>query len=119
MARTRKQIAFDLDTNALKIFYPTERWQGAYDVIKSHMKKYGFEWRQGSVYHSKSAMNDSVATAAIADLVDENQWLNVCMRDCVVTDIGREYSRNTLFDRSAPVPAREKLRPEQRPTTKS
>jgi virulence-associated protein VapD len=110
MAGTRKQIAFDLDTNALKIYYPAEHWQSAYDKIKRHMAKYGFEWKQGSVYHSKSAMNDSVPTAAIADLVKANPWLNICMRDCVVTNIGREYDRNILFDKSVSVAAREELK---------
>lgn len=35
MATTRKQIAFDLDTNALKMYYPAYSWNNAYEVIKS------------------------------------------------------------------------------------
>jgi virulence-associated protein VapD len=56
MATTRKQVAFDLDSNALKAYYPSEHWQSAYEKIKQHMLKAGFEWQQGSVYISKAAM---------------------------------------------------------------
>ncbi len=56
MSETRKQIAFDLDTNALKTYYPSESWNNAYEVIRNHMKANGFQWLQGSVYVSDKAM---------------------------------------------------------------
>ncbi|MCL2486535.1 MAG: hypothetical protein FWE86_02915 [Oscillospiraceae bacterium] len=107
MAATRKQIAFDLDTKALEKYYPTKNWRNAYEVIKQYMSEHEFKWRQGSVYISIHLMSDTVATIAISDLVAKNPWLNVCMRDCTVTNIGKEYSKNELFDKSAPIPMRE------------
>lgn len=50
----RKQISFDLDTNALKLYYPSPSYNNAYEVIKRHMLKNGFYWLQGSVYISKN-----------------------------------------------------------------
>lgn len=31
MARGRKQVSFDLDTNMLKEYYPNHNWRKAYD----------------------------------------------------------------------------------------
>lgn len=44
MGTTRKQITFDLDTNALKIYYPSENWNNAYEIIRKHMTSNGFKW---------------------------------------------------------------------------
>ena len=106
MKITRKQIAFDLDTKALEKYYPTQHWRNAYEDIKQHMKNYGFYWQQGSVYISKMQMKDSFAKATVTDLATANPWLNICMRDCTVANIEREYDLNSLFDKTAPVPAR-------------
>jgi hypothetical protein len=34
----RKQVIFDLDTTASKIYYPSDTWNGAYDFIKRHIE---------------------------------------------------------------------------------
>lgn len=107
MATTRKQIAFDLDTNALKAYYPSEGWNHAYDVIQRHMEKRGFKHLQGSVYVSKEAISSYRVAAILEDLVNDNPWLNKCMRDCRETNIGREHSKNYIFDKEADIPARE------------
>jgi virulence-associated protein VapD len=107
MATGRKQVTFDLDTNALKIYYPSESWNGAYDIIKRHMLKNGFSWQQGSVYVSDSPMLGRDVPPIIETLVENNSWLNVCMRDCRQTNIGNEHSQNHLFDKDAPIPMRE------------
>lgn len=56
MAAGRKQVAFDLDTDALKTYYPSESWNNAYDVIRRHMTNNGFNWLQGSVYVSQNQL---------------------------------------------------------------
>ena len=53
MSRGRKQVAFDLDTTALKTYYPSDNWNYAYQVIRRHMTNSVFLWMQGSVYVSK------------------------------------------------------------------
>ena len=42
MSRGRKQVAFDLDTTALKTYYPSDNWNYAYEVIRRHMTNSGF-----------------------------------------------------------------------------
>lgn len=114
MAATRKQIAFDLDTNALKTYYPSEHWNNAYDVIRRHMEKNDFKWQQGSVYVSNKAMSSYRVARILENLVSKNPWLNVCMRDCRETNIGREHNKNHIFDKNADVLTREELRAQNR-----
>ena len=106
MADTRKQIAFDLDTNALKLYYPSKSWNNAYDVIRRHMTANGFRWLQGSVYVSEKPMKPYRVTRVLFELVEKNPWLNVCMRDCRETNIGKEHDINNLFDRTIKVEKR-------------
>lgn len=106
MAGTRKQVAFDLDTKALEIYYPSESWNNAYEVIKRYMLKNGFSWLQGSVYVSKKPMTSIEVTNILDELVVKNPWLNLCMRDCREANIGKEHSKNYIFDKSADVPVR-------------
>lgn len=106
MPSGRKQIAFDLDTHQLKKYYPTENWQTAYHDIRRIMKLNGFEWRQGSTYISKNSMSLAFATKVIEKMTEELPWSNVCMRDCVVSNIGRSYSQNYLFDKNIDLPQR-------------
>ncbi|MDE7311662.1 MAG: hypothetical protein K2N87_08630 [Eubacterium sp.] len=80
MVTGRKQITFDLDTKALQKYYPGESWNNAYEVIKKHMLKNNFVWLQGSVYVSREPL---------------------CMRDCRETNIGKEHSKNHVFDKAA------------------
>lgn len=96
MAAGRKQVAFDLDTDALKIYYPSESWNNAYDIIKRHMTNNGFNWLQGSVYVSQKPITSAEVTNILDELVQKNPWLNVCMRDCRETNIGREHNKNHI-----------------------
>ncbi len=107
MAGSRKQVAFDLDTKALEKYYPTKSWNNAYEVIKKHMINNGFEWLQGSVYITKEPVSQTRTSIVLKELVKKNPWLNLCMRDCRETNIGREHSKNHIFDKNADVPARE------------
>ena len=100
-------MTFDLDTNALRKYYPTSSWRNAYEIIKKHMRKNGFSWQEGSVYVSDKPVLDGDVVTLLRELVRENPWLNVCMRDCTLTNIGRQHSQNYLFDKNAKIPTRE------------
>lgn len=100
MAKGRKQVAFDLDTSALKTYYPSDHWNYAYEVIRRHMTGSGFQWMQGSVYVSKMPITSAEVTNILDELINENPWLNLCMRDCRETNIGKEHSKNHLFDKT-------------------
>lgn len=109
MANTRKQITFDSDTKALEKYYPTKSWNNAYEVIKNHMSNNGFEWLQGSVYVSTKPVSSAKMTNILLALVEANPWLNLCMRDCRETNVGKEHSKNHIFDKKADVPVREEM----------
>ena len=115
MPTGRKQVTFDLDTKALRIYYPGESWNKAYDVIKRHMESSGFVWLQGSVYVSRKPITSSEVTDLLDDLVHKNSWLCMCMRDCRETNIGKEHSKNHIFETDAPIPTRAELKEEQMP----
>jgi virulence-associated protein VapD len=109
MAYSRKQITFDLDTKALEKYYPSDSWRNAYEVIRNHMEKNDFGWIQGSAYVSNNPMSSRRVTNILRVLVQNNPWLNKCMRDCKETNIGKEFDKNVLFDKSANVPTRAEL----------
>jgi len=114
MAAGRKQVAFDLDTNALKDYYPSENSNNAYEAIKRHMLKNGFLWQQGSVYVSQKPMTSTEVEIIVESFVEKNPWINVCMRDCRQSNIGREHNLNHLFVKDACIPKRRETYKPQR-----
>ena len=106
MPSSRKQVAFDLDTKALEKYYPMDSWRNAYQDIRRDMTDNGFLWQQGSVYTSEKSIPNSKVTDVITRMVEAYPWLNVCMRDCVVTNIGKEHNKNNLFDKTVEIPER-------------
>lgn len=99
MLMERKQLAFDLDTKALKTYYSAESWNNAYAVIRKHLEINGFCWQQGSVYISEEPMSSYHVTRILKEMTIKNPWLNACMRDCRETNIGTEHSKNYLFNK--------------------
>ncbi|MDR2296499.1 MAG: hypothetical protein LBD95_06830 [Clostridiales Family XIII bacterium] len=76
MATGRKQVAFDMDTAALKKHYPNKSWEHAYDDVRRYMTNNGFRWQQGSVYVSTKPVDVYRVAAVISALIDKNPWLN-------------------------------------------
>lgn len=97
MASGRKEIAFDLDTHQLKKYYPNKNWRGAYEDIRKFMLDNGFEWRQGSVYVSKTGKPFSEISKVLNHLSKQHQWLNHCVRDCTVANIGNIHNQTYIF----------------------
>ena len=118
MAYRRKQIAFDLLTESLKAYYPRLHWESAYDDIRKHMEVNGFIWQQGSVYVSEKPMSAAQVIKIIEALIEKCPWINYCMRDCRMTNIGKEHSLNKFFESASVIPVikrmpREKCNPEK------
>lgn len=104
---SKKQVAFDLDTENLKKYYPKESWNYAYEDIKKIMRAEGFQWQQGSVYVSKADKNIKEVANTVDKLCKEHPWINKCMRDCRVTSVGRQHDLTPQFDKEADVLVRE------------
>lgn len=107
MAKSKKQIAFDLDTEALQKYYPKENWRQSYEDIKKIMKENDFSWQQGSVYVSNNYVSEIYVERLLEKFINDNQWINKSMRDCKVTSVGKTYNLNILFNKEADVPVRE------------
>ncbi|MCL1990406.1 MAG: hypothetical protein FWG67_05890 [Defluviitaleaceae bacterium] len=104
---------FDLDTKALEKYYPTKNWRNAYEDIKKHMLDNGFEWQQGSGYHSKEGINLSKVDAIIDAMAEKQPWLHLAVRDMQVGDLPKLHSLNKNFDKNFEMPSREALQKEK------
>ena len=63
------------------------------------MLKNGFSWQQGSVYVSNGLWTNPELTDYLDQLESKQPWLNVCMRDCTVTNVGRMHDQTYLFSK--------------------
>ena len=107
MANERKQLMFDLDTKSLEKYYPTKNWRNAYEDIKKHMLNNGFEWQQGSGYHSKKGMSLRKVNTIVRALTKQQPWLNLSVRDMQVGDLPELHSLNHNFKKDFEMPTRE------------
>ena len=87
-----KAINFDLNTKALKQYYPLSNWRRAYDDINKLLLANGFEHRQGSGYFSKQKMRKTELSSIIKILSLQFPWLKKCVKQFDVTNIGAQYS---------------------------
>ena len=91
MRKSFKAINFDLDTNALKKYYPGKDYRKAYSDIKAFMLKNGFEHRQWSGYKTLMPFSDSQIDELVTDLSLKFDWLKDCVNKFDVTNVGKSY----------------------------
>lgn len=71
-------ISFDLDTRELAKHHPKSVEQGYRDIANT-LKRYDFEWTQGSLYTTK---NEDMANVSDAiDALREFSWFSHSVRD--------------------------------------
>ncbi|MEG0614123.1 MAG: VapD family protein [Oscillospiraceae bacterium] len=101
---SRKSIDFDLKQELLKQYYPRPKhslnpfyYKKAYADIKNFFTQNGFKHRQGSVYVS----NDKLTIYDIQNIIDKAAeklpWLDKCVAEIDVTDIGKTHSIKELL----------------------
>ena len=56
------------------------------------MENHGFIHQQYSGYISKSYMQKSKAQEIVMELALKYSWLNKCLKECVMSTIGKEYN---------------------------
>lgn len=91
MKPVRKAINFDLDTRALKEFYPGKDYRAAYGEIKAFMESNGFEHRQWSGYVSIEPLTKNELNEAIKTMAHQFPWLSQCVNRFDVTNISKTY----------------------------
>lgn len=86
--RFRREIAFDLDTNALKTKYGATKYSEAYARLKKVFDGCGFEHRQDSVYCSIKPISFLELCKVIRTLKKECEFLKDCLKIMDVTRVG-------------------------------
>lgn len=99
MGSSRKQITFDLSQEALKQFYPHKEtakdpqfFKKAYKDIQRFMEGNGFDWRQYSVYVSRSELTTLDVVLLAKRMAEHFPWLRQCIKEITATNIGARYS---------------------------
>ncbi len=95
MARTRKSITFDLDTNVTGQILGD--YHKAYSDIQRFMEKKGFLHPEYSVDESPVPMTYTQIRATIDDLLQEHPYLEKCVRDMRTTSIQTVHTLNHMF----------------------
>ena len=85
---TYKLITFDIDTIVAKEI-AGKRYTQMYQNIRSHMEKFGFYHRQGSVYVSKKPLMHSDIIMLVYSLNKTYPYISKCIRDMTVTNISK------------------------------
>lgn len=102
---SRKQITFDLCTDALKRYYPHQEpplnpqyYNQAYYDIRRFMKEHGFEHRQSSAYVSAGRLTTLDIVILMEWMAAELPWLGRCVDEIDVADIGAQHSLKKLLE---------------------
>ena len=76
-------IAFDLDTELLKVHYPNESYNNAYnDIRKLLTTKHNFQWQQGRIYFGDvDRVNAVTCVLAAMDIARTFAWFAPSVRD--------------------------------------
>ena len=88
-------IAFDLDTEQLKLSYPMPSWNNAYFDIRRELEARGFRWQQGIVYYGNEETRSKDCVKAVMDLDALFDWFRPSVRDIRMLQISEE---DTLMD---------------------
>jgi virulence-associated protein VapD len=95
----RQGIHFDMDTKALKKYYPADNWRKAYDDVRRYFEKNGFIHEQGSGYHSEKPMLQPKALRVVKSMIKAHPWLNKCVRICTIADVPATFDISYMFDK--------------------
>ena len=93
-------IAFDLNMENLRIFYPNNSIGNAYNDIKTILLKYGFERQQGSVYFGDNKVNAVTCFNAVSDLTESYDWFATSVRDIRMLRIEDDNDLIPVIDRT-------------------
>lgn len=73
-------ISFDMEVSKLKENYG-EPYNKAYDEVKVMMDQLGFVWAQGSLYISKSELNNLTTVYKVINKLSGVRWFADSVRD--------------------------------------
>ena len=74
-------ITFDLDTGTLEQSYGNPSWRNACTDIRNRLRRFGFDWQQGSVYFGNDQVSAVTCVLATQDLTRAFPWFRASVRD--------------------------------------
>ncbi len=74
-------ITFDLDTEELKLRYPSPSWRNAYRDVRDVLASFGFTWQQGSVQYGNADVTPVTCVLAVREVAKRFDWFVACVRD--------------------------------------
>lgn len=74
-------ITFDLDTAILESTYGGPSWRNGYNEVRNELKRYGFDWMQGSVYFGNDQVTPVTCVLAVMALTRKYKWFASSVRD--------------------------------------
>lgn len=92
---SKKEIAFDLNTNKLKLYFKS--YNKAYLELKNFFKMMNFHHRQGSVYCSNDIINNYKVLSIIDTLIKRFPWMLDCLTEMDVTNVGDLHRVTSYF----------------------
>lgn len=94
-------ITFDLDTKVLEEAYEGKSWQNAYAEIRHTLGKFGFDWRQGSVYFGDETVDAVTCVLAVQELTTRFAWFRPSVRDIRMLRIEENNDLGPALERAA------------------
>lgn len=74
-------ITFDLDTSTLEATYGNQSRRNGYSDIRAELKRFGFDWQQGSVHFGNDQVTPVTCVLAVMALTRKYKWLSSSVRD--------------------------------------
>jgi len=102
--KSRKYISFDFKVDNLKNIYSVltgKTYTEAYRDFGSYLCNNGFRHVQGSCYDSVNEVNVMNVQLILSKFATDNKWFPYCLTDLNVTNIGKVYNLNNLFQNQA------------------
>ena len=89
--KKHRAINFDLNTKALKEYYPSHNWRKAYKDIDKFLAANGIVHRQWSGYITSEPISNIKLIAILKKKSAEYPWLKHCATHFDVTDVGKHH----------------------------
>ena len=74
-------VSFDLDAEALQVYYPNQNWQLAQVDVTAFLKNHGFDHRKGNVFFGSQDIDSVRCQIVIQKLTLKYDWFAPSVRD--------------------------------------
>ena len=90
-------IAYDFDTDAMKIHLGEDSYHNGYTNFKKFMSQRGFTGQQGSVLYGKPGVSSVDTLIAVTDAAKHFPWLKECVKDIRLLEVTHNDDLSVLL----------------------